>query len=110
MYRCSVTAWLWLARKDCIDLPLPWQAPQDSLAPGRVAQAFAGILAAIGTPALAPKPRGKSPGRVKGYTPASRPRVPAIRRLKNEPLNASNPSNPRTVRLRQQLNFEQDCI
>jgi len=71
---------LWLAREDCIDHPLPWQAPQDSLSPGRVAQAFASILAAIGTPASPPKPRGKSPGRAKGYRPAPRPRYPTVKK------------------------------
>ncbi|XGV94339.1 MAG: hypothetical protein ACAF41_00730 (plasmid) [Leptolyngbya sp. BL-A-14] len=71
---------LWLARQDCIDHPLPWQAPQDALTPGQVAQAFAGILAAIGTPTPAPKPRGKSPGRVKGHKPALRPRYPTVKK------------------------------
>ncbi|MEY3303593.1 MAG: hypothetical protein RLZZ139_1966, partial [Cyanobacteriota bacterium] len=42
---------LWFARLDCVDSPLPWQSPQDNLAPGRVAQSFAVIIAAIGTPA-----------------------------------------------------------
>ena len=71
---------LWLARKDCIDHPLPWQSSQDSLTPGRVAQAFACILAAIGTPASAPKPRGKSLGRVKGHKPTPRPRYPTVKK------------------------------
>lgn len=71
---------LWLARKECSDHPLPWQAPQDSLTPGRVAQAFAGILAAIGTPAPDPKPRGKSPGRAKGHKPTPRPRYPTVKK------------------------------
>lgn len=71
---------LWLARKECIDHPLPWQAPQDALTPGRVAQAFASILAAIGTPAPTPKPRGKSPGRVKGHKPTPRPRYPTVKK------------------------------
>ncbi|QKD82318.1 hypothetical protein HPC62_09070 [Thermoleptolyngbya sichuanensis A183] len=71
---------LWLARKDCTDHPLPWQAPQETLTPGRVAQAFAGILAAIGTPAPAPKPRGKSPGRGKGHKPTPRPCYPMVKK------------------------------
>jgi len=54
---------LWLARQACIDAPLPWQSAQDRMSPGRVAQAFPTILAAIGTPAQPPKTRGKSPGR-----------------------------------------------
>ncbi|NJL40829.1 MAG: transposase [Leptolyngbyaceae cyanobacterium SM1_4_3] len=71
---------LWLARQDCTDHPLPWQAPQDALTPGRVAQAFAGILAAIGTPAPVPKPRGKSPGRLKGDKPTPRPYYPTVKK------------------------------
>ena len=65
---------LWLARDECSDSPLPWQAAQDKLSPGRVAQAFAVILAAIGTPAKVPKPRGKAPG-----WPPDKPRTPRTR-------------------------------
>jgi len=65
---------LWLAREDCHDHPLPWQAPQDALAPDSVAQAFASMLAALGTPAPRPKQRGKASGRAKGEKPTPRPR------------------------------------
>ena len=41
---------LWLARDIVADNPLPWQKSIPKLTPGRVAQAFAGILAAIATP------------------------------------------------------------
>ncbi len=51
---------LWLARDIVTDNPLPWHKQQPKLSPGRVAQAMGGVLAAIGTPAVAPKPRGKS--------------------------------------------------
>jgi len=92
-----VLSWqLWLARGDCIDSPLPWQSSQDALAPGRVAQAFASILAAIGTPAPPPKPRGKSPGRPIGTTPLPRPRYPTVkkrgskRKKSEQSPNASN--------------------
>lgn len=71
---------LWLARQACIDSPLPWQSPQDKLSPGRVAQAFPVILAAIGTPAQAPKPRGKSPGRAQGHQPSPRLRYPTVKK------------------------------
>ncbi len=53
---------LWIARQDCPDYPLPWQAPQTHLSAGRVAAGFAAILVLIGTPAKAPKTRGKSSG------------------------------------------------
>jgi hypothetical protein len=71
---------LWLARADCVDAPLPWQSPQDDLAPGRVAQAFASIIAAIGTPAKPPKQRGKSTGRALGQTQPPRARYPTIKK------------------------------
>ena len=71
---------LWLARADCVDAPLPWQSPQDDMAPGRVAQSFATIIAAIGTPAKAPKQRGKSPGRAVGQAQPPRARYPTVKK------------------------------
>jgi hypothetical protein len=71
---------LWLARADCVDAPLPWQSPQDELAPGLVAQAFATIIAAIGTPAKPPKQRGKFSGRALGQTQPPRARYPTVKR------------------------------
>jgi hypothetical protein len=71
---------LWLARAACIDSPLPWQSTQDTLSPGRVAQAFPLILATIGTPAQPPKTRGKSPGRIQGHQPPPRPRYPTVKK------------------------------
>lgn len=71
---------LWLARNECMDAPLPWQSPQDKLAPDRIAQGFASILAVIGTPAKAPKPRGKSPGRATGDSPSPRPHYPTVKK------------------------------
>lgn len=88
---------LWLARTEAVDHPLPWQSPQEHLSPGRVAQSFASILVAIGTPAPAPKPRGKSPGRTLGERPAPRLRYPTVkkrttRRKKSESsLNTPEP-------------------
>jgi len=84
---------LWVARTVCEDHPLPWQSPQDTLTPGRVAQAFASILAAIGTPAPAPKPRGKSPGRGQGERPSPRPRYPTVKkRASKRKKSESSPS------------------
>lgn len=82
---------LWVAREECVDHPLPWQSPQDSLSPGRVAQAFASILAAIGTPAPPPKQRGKSPGRAQGFHPSPRPRYPTVKKRAAKPKK-SEPS------------------
>jgi len=71
---------LWLAREECPDTPLPWQSAQDKLTPGRVAQAFGVILAAIGTPAKAPKPRGKAPGVAPGQSRPPKPRYPTVKK------------------------------
>ena len=69
-----------IGRLACIDSPLPWQSTQDTLSPGRVAQAFPLILATIGTPAQPPKTRGKSPGRAQGHQPPPRPRYPTVKK------------------------------
>lgn len=71
---------LWLARDEIKDSPLPWQSPQDTLSPGRVAQAFAVILAAIGTPAKSPQLRGKSPGSTPGTSRSPRIHYPTVKK------------------------------
>lgn len=78
---------LWLARGEVIDNPLPWQKSQTRLTPGRVAQSFGGVLAAIGTPAKPPKPRGKSPGWPKGKSRKPRCRCPFVK--KGTKINSS---------------------
>jgi hypothetical protein len=75
---------LWLAREIVTDNPLPWHKGAAPLTPGRVAQAFSGILAAIGTPASAPKPRGKSSGWPQGTPRASKPRYPIVKKGSNQ--------------------------
>ncbi len=64
---------LWLARSLAEAMPRPWerylpqfQAESQEFAPSMVQRDFGRIIQEIGTPAKAPKPRGKSPGRVKG--------------------------------------------
>jgi hypothetical protein len=79
-----ITWELWLAREIVSDNPLPWHKPSTQLAPGRVAQAFAGVLLAIDTPASPPKPRGKSSGWPKGKSRASKPRYPIVKKGSNK--------------------------
>jgi hypothetical protein len=76
---------LWLAREIVQDTPLPWQKQQTNLTPGRVAQGFAALLAAIGTPASEPKPRGKSPGWQKGQLRPKRTRYPVVKKTTSKP-------------------------
>jgi hypothetical protein len=71
---------LWLARDLVADNPLPWHRSIPKLTPGRVAQAFAGVLAAIDTPAQPPKPRGKSPGWPQGQPRSRRTRYPVVKK------------------------------
>ncbi len=76
---------LWLAREIVKDNPLPWQKQQTDLTPGRVAQGFPALLAAIGTPAVDPKPRGKSPGWPLGQSRPKRIRYPVVKKTTSKP-------------------------
>ena len=62
---------LWLARPLVRDVRLPWEHPRPDglVTPGQVHRHFTGILVRVGTPARAPRKRGKSPGRRKGQRP-----------------------------------------
>jgi hypothetical protein len=73
---------LWLARGVGADRPLPWQRPQapGQGTPGRVAAGWGGIIAAIGTPTRAPKPRGKAPGWPPGQPRRRRERVAVVKK------------------------------
>ena len=75
-----ITWELWLAREIVKDRPLPWQKSQTKLTPGRVAQAMPGLLAVIGTPACAPKLRGKSTGWPEGHSRSPRRRYPVVKK------------------------------
>jgi len=73
---------LWLARDLVRDSHLPWQKPLTNLTPGRVAQSMFPLLVKIGTPALAPKQRGKSPGWQKGRKRTPKIRYPVVKKGK----------------------------
>lgn len=67
---------LYVAREVAQQLPRPWEKARPATAPvtpTMVQRDLDRILAEIGTPAAAPKPRGKSPGRPLGYSPGLRP-------------------------------------
>jgi hypothetical protein len=70
---------LWLARPIAEDCRLPWQRAQTQLTPGRVCQAWQGILARIGTPTEACRSRGRSPGWPKGRPRKPREAFPLVR-------------------------------
>ena len=73
-----------LARSIAADQRLPWepaQRPQRAaLTPARVRQGFPELLRWLGTPASAPKPCGRSPGRPKGARSGPARRYPALKK------------------------------
>ena len=75
-------AQLRLARSCAEDRRLPWERPQleRRLTPCRTLRGFAALLAAVGTPARAPKPCGRSPGRPRGRLSGRAKRYPALKK------------------------------
>ena len=71
-----------LARPWVADRRLPWERAldPDKLTPSRVRRAVAGLLPILGTPASAPKPCGRSPGRRKGSRSGRATRFPALKK------------------------------
>jgi hypothetical protein len=76
---------LWLARDSVKDTPLAWQKQQTDLTPGRVAQGFPALRAAIATPASEPKLRGKSSGWPLGQSRQKRTRYPVVKKTTPKP-------------------------
>lgn len=69
------------------NFPRPWERylpefkkpnAEELSSPSMVQRDLPRIIREIGTPALLPKPRGKSSGRIKGYSPGKRERFPLI--------------------------------
>jgi|SRR5829696_1468869 hypothetical protein len=71
-----------LARGIVADRRLPWERPLplQSLTLTRVLRSFATLLPLLGTPAKAPKPRGRSPGRPKGRLSGRAKRYPTVKK------------------------------
>jgi hypothetical protein len=78
---------LWLARDLVAQHHLPWQKPLSNLTPGRVAQSFALLLPQIGTSAVSPKPRGKSPGWTVGNKRTTKIHYPVVKKGKHHTEN-----------------------
>jgi hypothetical protein len=78
----AVYTQLRLARSWVADRRLPWERPlaQSKLTPSRVRRALSAHLPMVGTPASAPKPCGRSPGRPKGSRSGRATRYPALKK------------------------------
>jgi len=85
---------LFLARDLAEAMPRPWEkslvkAVQSEIAsPAMALRTFGRIISQIGTPAQAPKLRGKSPGRTPGEKPGPRKRHPVIKKGQKVPIAA----------------------
>jgi hypothetical protein len=79
----AVYTQLRLARPWVADRRLPWERPLDPerLTPYRVRRALSALLPLVGTPADAPKPCGRSPGRPKGRRSGRATRHPALKKI-----------------------------
>jgi DDE superfamily endonuclease len=71
-----------LARPWVGDRRLPWERPLDpgKLSPFRVRRGLSALLPMVGTPATAPKPCGRSPGRPTGRRSGRATRYPALKK------------------------------
>jgi len=67
----------------------PWERTDRPVTPQQVRRVMPTILLQVGTPARPCQPRGKSPGRAKGFRPAPAPRFPVVHKTLKGPLKAS---------------------
>lgn len=75
---------LFLARELGLSALLPWEAKGRLVTPRQVRRVMPTILAQLGTPARPCQPRGKAPGRAKGFRPRPAPRYPVIHKTSNK--------------------------
>jgi len=80
-----------LARGLAAEQRLPWERPLPpaQLTPGRVQRAFSTLLVSLGTPAAAPKPCGRSPGRPRGRRSPPAARHPPLNKLTKKSKKAA---------------------
>lgn len=74
---------LWMAQPLTQHLPRPWEChlpehKQKIIGPANVQRDFTRLISQFGSPAKTPKPRGKSPGRKKGFQLPPRERHPLV--------------------------------
>jgi len=76
-----------LARQLACDQRLAWERPRPpgQLSPYRVRRGFPRLLCVVGSPAAAPKPSGRSPGRPKDRRSGPALRHPAIKKPTKKP-------------------------
>jgi len=73
-----------LARELGLSALLPWEAKGRPVTPRQVRRVMPTLLVQLGTPVRACQPRGKAPGRPKGFCPRPAPRSPVIHQTSNK--------------------------
>ena len=71
---------LYLARELGLQALLPWEAKGRPVTPRQVRRVMPTLLAQLGTPVRACQPRGKAPGRAKGFHPQPAQRYPVVQK------------------------------
>ncbi len=66
-----------------------WENSKRPASPQQVRRGMAAIIAKLGTPALPPKPRGKSPGRVAGILVRRAKRYAVVKKGSKRPAKAN---------------------
>ncbi|GHO63235.1 hypothetical protein KSC_021270 [Ktedonobacter sp. SOSP1-52] len=79
-----------LARPQVVGCYRPWETHHSVLTLTQVRRAMPTLLQQLGTPARPPQPRGKAPGRAKGFHPKPRTRRPVIRKTSKKQKKSNN--------------------
>jgi hypothetical protein len=89
-----------LARQLVADQRLAWERPRPPgrLSPYRVRRGFPRLLCAVGSPASAPKPSGRSPGRPKGHRCGPALRHPAVKKPATKPTRKARKKPTRVAK------------
>jgi DDE superfamily endonuclease len=89
-----------LARQLVADQRLPWERPRPpgQLSPYRVRRGVSRLLCTLGSPAAAPKPSGRSPGRPKGHRSGPALRHPAIKKPTTKPTKKARKKPTRAAK------------
>jgi hypothetical protein len=89
-----------LARQLVADQRLAWEWPRPpgKLSPYRARRGFSRLLCAVGSPASAPKPSGRSPGRSKGRRSGPALRHPAVKKPATKPTKKARKKPARAAK------------
>jgi DDE superfamily endonuclease len=82
---------LYLARELGQHALLPWEAKGRPVTPRQIRRLMPTLLSQLGTPVRMCQPRGKAPGRAKGFRPQPAPRYPVIQKTSKKEKKRKTP-------------------